>query len=238
MSGGACFVGVDGCRAGWIAVVRRPGVAPELLVDSAFAALVGRLPRRAVVAVDMPIGLPDEARRGGRACDLAARVLLGPARGRSVFSPPVRAALAARSYAEALTIQRGSSADAVGLSLQAWHLVPRIAELDRFVTPARQRWICEAHPEVAFARLAGRPMATAKRSLNGREERLAVLSARGWRGGMREIAAWSAPGVARDDVVDAAALALTAEGIADGGALRLPGDPPRDARGLRMEIRG
>ncbi len=238
MSGVQRFAGVDGCRAGWVAVVRIPGSAPEILVENTFAALAAGLSGCTAVAVDMPIGLLDAAQRGGRACDAAARELLGPVRARSVFSPPVRAALAAPSYRHALAIQRASSADAVGFSIQAWCIAPKIAEIDRFATPDRQQWMHEGHPEVAFARLAGEPMRHRKRRSAGREERLEALAAHGWGAHARTIADWNAHGVARDDVLDAAALALTAEAIAAGAAIRLPAAPPYDARGLRMEIRG
>ncbi|TIN07407.1 MAG: DUF429 domain-containing protein, partial [Mesorhizobium sp.] len=49
-------VGVDGCRAGWIAVRRDPGAAPSVAVFPSFAALLDALPADATVAVDMPIG--------------------------------------------------------------------------------------------------------------------------------------------------------------------------------------
>ena len=45
------------------------------------------------LGIDTPIGLPDRAERGGRACDAAARRLLGPGRASSVFSAPVRATM-------------------------------------------------------------------------------------------------------------------------------------------------
>jgi predicted RNase H-like nuclease len=41
---------------------------------------------------------------------------------------------------------------------------------------------------------------------------------------------------APDDLLDAAACALAAERILAGRARRVPDDPPRDSRGLRMEI--
>jgi len=232
------FAGVDGCRRGWVAVVRTPGLAPEILVETSFVGLAGRLGDCAAVAVDMPIGLLEAARRGGRACDVAARALLGPLRARSVFSPPVRAALRARDYREALAIQRASSSAGIGISVQSWSIAKKIDELDQFVTPDLQQWVLEGHPEVAFARLAGAPMSHRKRRSAGREQRLAVLEAHGWGAHVRTIADWSAPDVARDDVLDAAVLALTAEAIVTGAAIRLPAEPPCDSRGLRMEIRG
>ena len=51
-----------------------------------------------VIAVDIPIGFLDAAQHGGRPCDIEARKLLGGSRASSVFSPPVRATLAAGSY--------------------------------------------------------------------------------------------------------------------------------------------
>ncbi len=238
MSGKRRFAGVDGCRAGWVAVVRVPGSPPEFLVEGTFAALAALLSGCTAVAVDMPIGLLEAARRGGRTCDAAARALLGPLRARSVFSPPIRPALAARSFRHALAIQRASSPDAVGISVQSWCIAGKIHELDCFVTPAHQAWIHEGHPEVAFARLAGEPMRFRKRRPEGREQRLALLEAHGWGAHARTIANWRARDVAGDDVLDAAVLALTAQAIGRGTAFHLPADPPRDGRGLRMEIRG
>ena len=43
-------------------------------------------------------------------------------------------------------------------------------------------------------------------------------------------------GVARDDLVDAAVVALSAARIARGQALAFPRNAPRDSKGLKMEI--
>ncbi|MEP6566800.1 MAG: DUF429 domain-containing protein, partial [Mesorhizobium sp.] len=86
------FVGVDGCKAGWIAVRRHPSAAPTVDVFPTFATLLAALPDNAVIAVDMPIGLPDFSQRGGRGPEALVRPLLG-ARQSSVFSIPSRAAL-------------------------------------------------------------------------------------------------------------------------------------------------
>ncbi len=57
----------------------------------------------AVIAIDMPIGLPERTGIGGRAAENAIRPLLG-ARQSSVFSVPSRAALEASDYREACGI--------------------------------------------------------------------------------------------------------------------------------------
>ncbi|TJW62884.1 MAG: DUF429 domain-containing protein, partial [Mesorhizobium sp.] len=71
------IVGVDGCKAGWIAVRRDPGAAPSAAVFPSFAALLDALPADATVAVDMPIGLPDVSQKGGRGPEALVRPLLG-----------------------------------------------------------------------------------------------------------------------------------------------------------------
>jgi predicted RNase H-like nuclease len=192
-------------------------------LDAAIADVdAGRL---AALAIDMPMGLPDD---GPRACDLAARRRLG-ARRSSVFPTPVRTTLGAPTYAEALA--RSRAACGRGLSRQAFNLLAKMAEVDAAIRPDLQDRVVEAHPEMAFARLAGEPCSHPKRTTEGRAERLALLRA----AGLGDLSARRLPGAAPDDVLDAAALTLTAARVRDGLAERL-GDGARDARGLRMEI--
>ncbi len=221
------LAGVDGCRGGWIAVLHdrvratwRTGIARHWT----------DLPAADLVAVDMPVGLPDGGRRG---CDFDARRLLGPGRRSSVFIGLRRPLLGFATYPEA---NAWGKADGSGLAKQAWFLLPKIAEIDRAVTPADQERVRECHPELAFARLAGAPVAASKRTPGGLAIRRALLEAAGVPvAGL--LAGLERRAAAVDDLLDAAVLALTAGRIADGTAIRLPaGAPPRDARGLRMEI--
>jgi predicted RNase H-like nuclease len=136
--------------------------------------------------------------------------------------------LACRDYETAL--RRKREIDGVGLSKQAFFLLPKMAEVDAAVAPRRQRVVVEAHPELAFARLAGEPLRFPKRTAEGQRVRAHLLAR----------AIGSAPrsrhrGVGRDDVLDAVALTVTARRLAEGDAERL-GDGTRDDRGLRMEI--
>jgi predicted RNase H-like nuclease len=222
--------GADGCRAGWVVAVLHP-VGSEPRLDLTVVPSIGPVVddvaagRVAALAVDMPIGLPDS---GPRACDIAARRTLGPRRS-SVFPAPVRSVVGAATYAEALVRSRAASGR--GLSKQAFNLVPAIAELDAALTPARRAGVVEAHPEMAFARLAGAPCAHPKRTAEGRAERLALLAA----AGLGDLSTVRLPGSAPDDVLDAAVLTLTAARAHAGTADRL-GDGTLDARGLAMEI--
>ncbi len=93
----------------------------------------------------------------------------------------------------------------------------------------------EAHPELAFARLNGKPVLSRKRQPDGRRERIGLLKRAGLAVG--ESLLKDLPrGVAKDDALDAIALTLTAERIFKKQAISLPARPTRDAHGLRMEI--
>ena len=87
-------LGVDGWRGRWVAA-RLDGrsVTLSVLPDAAAVLAVGDV---ALIGIDMPIGLSDD---GPRACDVAARKLMGRA-GSSVFPAPLRPVLACTSYAE------------------------------------------------------------------------------------------------------------------------------------------
>jgi predicted RNase H-like nuclease len=211
--------GVDGCRAGWVVV--HDGNAS---VHRDFAAVLGALPDDTVIAVDMPIGLADRHEPGGRDVDRSARARLGPKRN-SVFSPPPRCVLGARTLAEAR--RRGGR-----LTLQTLNLLPRIEDVDRVMTVPLQSRVFEAHPELSFAAMNdGQPVLAPKRSPAGSMDRRVLLARAG-------VAVPERPqGAALDDLLDACALAWSARRAADGTASRIPDAPTRDGRGLRMELR-
>ena len=124
------FLGVDGCPAGWIAVVWNGQNSGPLALHCAptLVELIEQLPQFEVMAIDIPIGLLSVAAPGGRGCDRAARTILGRPRGSSVFSPPVRAALDyPDDYAAALRKNRLSSRAGVGISKQCFHIMPKIS---------------------------------------------------------------------------------------------------------------
>jgi predicted RNase H-like nuclease len=193
------------------------------------------LPQRPVaIAIDIPIGLLDSPVPGGRSCDRDARKLLGRPRASSVFSPPTRPGLAARNYAEVV------ARNGAGMSKEAFNILPKIREVDALMTSKLQDRVLEAHPELAFRRLAGHPMRHNKKTSAGRRERVVLLrrSFGKWFPDVTRVRlAHGLRHVAFDDVLDACALALVAAHRLRGQARRVPdGPPPRDAKGLRMEI--
>ena len=126
--------------------------------------------------------------------------------------------LEASSYAEALAV--------AGLSKQAYNLLPKIREVDAAMTPRRQRTVVEVHPELCFSVLLGAPCRSAKRTAEGRAERMAAVALTLDR---------PPPGAAWDDVLDSCALVETARRLVAGRVERL-GNGERDRRGLRCEI--
>jgi predicted RNase H-like nuclease len=223
--------GVDGCRGGWIAVLwRGPGCKTVSILCADFSAILA-LPAK-VIAVDMPIGIPD---LHGREADRYARQLIG-ARRSSVFPVPARATLDAASYQEACAINRRHSDPSRAVSRECFALIPKMREIDAAMGPKLQDRIFESHPELAFRTMNGAPLAESKRSRAGAELRKSLLRKRGLK-----VEALFGRGHARrdckeDDLLDAAALAWVARRIRDGENQCFPSDPPRDARGLRMEI--
>ena len=120
-------IGVDGCKGGWVAVALEDGVFAGATRYPDFRELVKAQPDALVIAVDIPIGLPEGASDHPRAGDLAARKLLGPRRS-SVFLAPPRPVLAADSYAAANDLHREITG--AGLSAQAYALRKKIFEVD------------------------------------------------------------------------------------------------------------
>ena len=235
------IAGADGYRDGWVVVLWRPAADTirRRVVEDVDALLA--LPEApAVLGVDLPIGCPDAAVPGGRACDRQARQLLGHPRGASVFSPPAHDALQADTYEEALRRNRASGPDAPGLSKQAFHLVPKLRALHARMTPERQDRVREVHPELAFYAMNGdAPVTDSKHTEAGRSARLALLSANGMPDVTAAVEAMAAGPVGADDVLDAHAACWTARRVHEGTAKRCPPTDeaaPRTARGLRMEI--
>jgi predicted RNase H-like nuclease len=211
-------------------------------VHASFRELLAGYPHAACIAIDVPIGLGDRP----RVCDVEARRVLGPGRASSVFRPPSRAALGTRpsdergwllpDYRTACALNQ--QACGVGLSKQAYGILPKIAEVDAAITPDLQGRIIEIHPEVSFWSLAQRAMQYKKKSAQGFEERWAMLTtafadvAIPTRTEARRVAPPAAP----DDVLDAIVAAWTARRFAAGIAGTIPQASDFDARGLRMQI--
>lgn len=212
-------LGVDACRAGWVGILldddRRDvrgvyGPTIDVLVAAASSDT-----EVSVVAIDMPIGLPDASIRRA---DLLGRELAGPRRS-SVFTTPVRTAVEQDSYAHASALSR--SLTGAGLSKQAFSLKRKLLEVDVWVRTTEHRAF-EVHPEVSFAAIAGRHLPHAKKSWAGVADRRRLLSRAGL--SIPDDLGTAGARAAVDDVLDAAAAAWTALRIQHGEAQSHP-DP-------------
>jgi predicted RNase H-like nuclease len=216
--------GVDGCKVGWVLASRRDADPIDIKVVTSFNDVIAY--GFDVVAVDIPIGLPDA---GHRECDRQARQAIGPRRS-SVFPCPIRPTLQAQDYQDACRI--GRAADGRGMSKQAWSILPKIREVDDQMESALQSRIIEVHPEVSFWAMAGRvPLNHPKRRSAGKELRRTLLEeAIGYFPGER------VPGAGTDDVLDALAALWTAGRYVANAAEKLSSDGSFDDRGLEMAI--
>jgi predicted RNase H-like nuclease len=230
------YVGVDGCKAGWLALAD-VGDDIEVHVHPTFGDLLQRWGGAYKIFVDIPIGLPSAA-MPSRACDQQARKAIGP-RASSVFSSPSRPAAHAASYPEAQRL----NIKTVGrsLSAQAWGICKKIAEVDRLMVAdaeARAR-VLEVHPEVCFWAFAGgQPMQHPKKTVAGQAERLALLERLDPRITPvfdKTMQKYRRREVQADDILDAMVALITArEG--QGQLASLPAEPPVDEAGLPMRM--
>lgn len=217
------FLGVDGFRRGWICVWIDARGRRGFLTCPTFGDVMRLGAGRTMV--DIPIGLPTT---GYRACDLAARQLLGPARSRVFVG--VRRGLLRHTHNFAAA-SRWVKTNGKGISIQTFNILPKIREVDELMPPPLQTAIREMHPELVFHRLNGfRPVAS-KKTEAGLKLRRALLKKHGFDdlpGWRRDL--WGT-GAKEDDLLDACAGALAAM-----KPKRVACEAEIDRKGLRMEI--
>lgn len=238
--------GIDGCPGGWLAAVRPvddPSAA-QLHLFRTFAEVLAYSPAFTMIAVDIPIGLPDRIGQGGRVADTAARKVLGD-RQSAVFSVPSRAAVMELDYRRACEIASATSDPPRRISKQAFNLFPKIREVDALMTPSLQATVREVHPEVAFAALNGwEPLELPKKVKSrphepGLELRRHLLASAGYtRVLLDRPDDLKRKDAGPDDILDAVVNSWSAVRLLKGKARCFPEQPPVDAKGLRCEIWG
>lgn len=227
-------IGVDGCPGGWIAV--RWGASLTHHLCRSFAEVLAM--DADVIAVDMPIGFPQGS---GRDAEREVRSRLGE-RQSSVFSVPSRAAVMCEDYRAACDANLACSDPPRKVSKQIFHIFPKMREVDALMTPELQSRVREVHPELAFWAMNGEKPLPLPKKVKGRPHgpgldlRRGLLAAAGFPLAALPEARYRASQMGADDLLDACACAWSARRIATGAAVRFPAAPPRDARGLRMEI--
>ena len=231
------FVGVDWSGGTWLAVAFDDATFDHAAVFEEVGELWQRYEETAtLILIDVPIGLL-ESGNGGRQCDQLAREVLGPA-GEAVVAPPVREATRKRRYPAANRVNRRKAGRS--LSRDAFEMNDGIAAVDSLLrnVPEAKTTFRESHPKVCFRAFADEPLSHRKRTAAGYAERMRTLAGFDADAPPTVQAAAEATAGAEvrvADVLDAVALAYTAR--PGPGSLRsLPADPPRDPKGLPMEI--
>lgn len=236
------FLGVDGCKGGWLAVKLSLFNDWEVNLFSSFAQLWKKHAAAALILVDIPIGLREgsSAKRSGerqeRRCDKEARKLLGSRRA-CVFRVPCRPAVYAESYDQASA--KNKKLTGTRIFKATWNIVGKIREVDEFLSnnPEARESVREIHPELCFWSLNHcRPLQYPKRQEKGYQERIEILQpiyppAQT----IVESANYSQKEVKKDDILDALSAALTAK-IGFDNLSSLPPQPERDSLGLPMEM--
>jgi predicted RNase H-like nuclease len=217
-------VGCDVARGTWVAVVLRGGAFDRALLAASLAEVSRTCPSAAVIAVDIPIGLPDV---WPRAADQQVRDFVGPRRN-SVFLTPLRVAVEQPDFATATAAH--VAATGKGISRQA-HALSRMI-LDAEPVAAADERIYEGHPEASFCAMAGAHLKAPKTSWNGVQSRIALLAREGIELPPDLVEAGR---VRPDDLLDAAALGWTAARIAAGAARRF-GDAHATSRGHAIHV--
>ena len=228
------YVGVDGCKAGWFAVILTEEGDWDIDVFSDVSHLLNKIDDSSLILIDIPIGLSSRKRQ----CDIEARRLLKPKRASSVFTAPCRPAIYCKNYKEASDINEERTGRR--LSLQTWNIIPKIREVDNLLINREFAKSCvrETHPEICFWAMAGHPMEHYKKTAEGYSERMQVLQSVYPNTKdiiNRALSAYTRKEVARDDILDALSAAITAT-VGVQRLVSIPEKPEFDSRSLRMEI--
>lgn len=192
------------------------------------------------IFIDIPVGLPAEKER---ACDVEAKQKLGE-QGRSVFYTPLRQAVYEQNLDEAKELNEEAG---YSIQNQGWGIVPRIREVDEFLdmNPGARDRLFETHPELCFYSLNGRETLPSKKTEAGIQRRTALLADEHSEAvAIYEQACdrYLTPEYAsflnaKDDILDAVVAAVAAQRPME-ELKKLPegSDPPRDQRGLPMQL--
>ena len=195
----------------------------EPQVYETFREVVDNRPSFSSIVVNAPIGYRDDPAKGPRVCDREARVLLDK-RGRFLRKAPMRE-----------TLQRGYALPEEHLDAISIMLLPVFVEVFNEMSAYRQRVVYEGTPELSFYQLNGeKPMLYSKHTIEGREERWALLAKRV--NGIDRVLDASIKGVSSEHLADAAVLLVTARRVLAHAAKRIPLHPEWDSEGLRMEL--
>lgn len=238
------YVGVDGCRDGWLAIEYTGEEFKSAEQYDDVEKLWDDHYNAELILIDVPIGLREEGNTP-RPCDDAARGRLESPRSSSVFPTPVRSVLGADSYQEAREKQEEKTDGSLGA--QTWGISNKIEELDDFLRLEQNDavdTIREAHPEVCYWALnSEEPTQYSKTSapVAAFWERVEILEDVDTQilNDIRKAGSGLQSEATNDDLLDAFVLAVTGTPLT-GKLKSLPKESPEeddgDPKGLPMEM--
>lgn len=228
------FVGVDGCKGGWVAAsINNRQLYLKKYND--FSKMVFEIAQFDGMLVDMVMGLPSNIEQYEKRPDGIARKIVP--RTSTVFAVPSRQAV----YEFTKEKQKEANLSAVGKSLseQTIAIIPKMREVDEFLLSNEKyvNVIRESHPEACFARLSGGFLMTKKSEKGGIADRVQVLSMFLQDLSVEYVRKFAKKlGCKPDDILDAICLAVTANLDAQGRTEIMPENPSTDDKGIKMQM--
>ena len=228
--------GIDGCKAGWMLITFDEGNERYQVLRTRDE-LLAAFKEFDRIFIDMPIGLEDEEYT--RECDALLRKKLGAEYAPSVFSPPIRPALEAPTYAEAN--MTSFEFNGKKLSLQSWNITPKIKMVDELLRLEEgvKEKVFESHPELLFQTLNGGMIFQKKNLKKGIRHRLELIKdeepvADDFFRDIKE--EFRRNEVQEGDIVDAMVLAYYAKKSEVEGIKTIPEEVEYDSEGLPKAI--
>ena len=229
------YVGLDGCRYGWVCCqIQDEKISLVLLKHISDITKLNST----LMFIDIPIGLGDKKVK--RTIDVELRKLLSKSRKSSVFTPPIMEVLDVENYKIGNEISKKISGK--GISIQSWNISKKIKEVNDFLLTknSHQCNLFESHPELCFESINKKPLIYSKKTDNGIIERLEILN--------QHISLthkkvadfygkFKSNMLKKDDIVDAAVLALSAKLWSKNGKCQIMQEISHDSNGIPFQIR-
>lgn len=233
------FVGVDGCKYGYVAVNITENDF-EVEVFKNIEEICAKYSDSNTIIIDMPIGLPENT--SDIRPDIEGRKVLS-SRASCIFSVPCRQAVYEEDYYKANEINRAILGK--GLSKQSFSICSKIKGIDEFLNnvPEYKNRILESHPEICFAMLnfdgkMAMPIFENKKTEEGIKKRLDILGSYYEKTGEIKKLLYTddkLKGI-KDDVIDALCLAITGMLGNINGFNTIPEKPMKDSRGIYIQM--
>ena len=210
------FVGIDGCKNGWVSVGNNCNDFKKsvTMFKKKFSDIINDYPSNTVFLVDMPLMLSKKKKI--RSCDIEAKIFLKKRKSTIFFAPSLQA-LKAENYEQANKINK--KVTTYGLSKQSWNLFEKINEIQPY---AYDKTVFEGHPECSFAMYNRAPIEHSKTSVKGIFLRIEILNTIGFDLINLSKKLSDEINAKPDDLIDAAILCWSAKRIINGEASHIP----------------